>query len=238
MNFTETQPQLSEDRSLIYGLALAALVHLLLLSISIRFSLPESINLDQPILSLTLLKQKEVALDPPIEQLPLPTNSELSTNVESSTIPDDDQSVLNEISIQSDEPVVRSPVFRLPSPQQMRDLTNRIERERSLRNDKVDISQPRKGSHAQVYEEKRTTERKNDPIADTRVSSPNGVIRKSKVNGRVFCSISIARGAAFNGLTPYRTGVAGFSCDNPDKSNKFLDKEGRIANSDREEWLE
>ena len=221
----------SKDYSVYVAMALAVAVHAVVLGV--HFDLVERVSkaVDRPVLSLTLSRPEKEQL------IPASSQDDLSEVVfDALVVPKQARQENSKPTEPSTEALEGSPKVSVLSHADLEVFTKATERQRSERLNKVDISKPREGSYAEVYQEKRTTERKHDPIADQLVDSPNGVIRKSRVNGREYCSISIARGASFNGLMPYQTGVSGFRCESPDDSNAFLDKHGKIANSDREEW--
>lgn len=88
---------------------------------------------------------------------------------------------------------------------------------------KTDLSSPRTDSYSERWlDPDRIDTRSSD--RDTKISVPEGTIWIKKVEGKLICSTVSHDGE-----------VSSFNCGDPER-NRFLDDNGKIKNSDRNEW--
>lgn len=99
------------------------------------------------------------------------------------------------------------------------------------------LSELRKGSYEQrLLDPNRIDQRTT--LSSQKITTSDGIIHKQKIRGKTICKLKGDYGEAFNDLdlAPLRGMKMGFACGDTQKQNALLNQNGKINNSDRQEW--
>ena len=99
------------------------------------------------------------------------------------------------------------------------------------------LSELRKGSYEQrLLDPNRIDQR--TALSSQKITTSDGIIHKQKIRGKTICKLKGDYGEAFNDLdlAPLRGMKMGFACGDTQKQNALLNQNGKINNSDRQEW--
>lgn len=195
----------------------AGVVHCLILLASTSFNDVPNTALKEHVLSIKLenIDERKNLINSDVEK-PVLTNIEArdESNTVSKTPPSEaDELLASEVKV--DAPISQSVIEQWAKQESSEYLNQR---------EKTDLSKPRKNSYTDAWLSPDRVDTR-DSEKDTKIRTPDGMIRVSKVNGRLICILVHHDGTAMS-----------FNCGET-ILNLLLEKSGGIKNSDREEWL-
>ena len=231
----------SSVKKLLLGLIAAIVVHGLLLLLKFTLIVKTDMTPDETAIKVSLL-QEELDKAPVDAPQPLSQSKSKSQSKDSKGQSKDSRNPLAE----TVKPVVNASAHSINETEfEEIQLTSSIIIKKIVTSDAHQYKQQNKrvlsGLRKGTYEQRLLDPNRIDQrttLSSQKITTSDGIIHKQKIRGKTICKLKGDYGEAFNDLdlAPLRGMKMGFACGDKQKQNALLNQNGKINNSDRQEW--